>query len=313
MSGSVDQACCQCLADVEPYCHELHITRDGEVVWMGPIVNIKYGFNQVTILADDVLGWLRVAILEGDIDYRSVFPGIGPADLTIIAQDIIETALADHPVEPCVLDYIIPILSGVVGERRFIAFEDTAFDHLEALSDTGLDFTVVGRSIILGGEDFPGSAIGILTDDFIVGEDVEITKDGDLMGNRFYVRFTDDMGMPAVVEGDQECYGPIERSQPNTLGLVGLTSAIQTGEALLAAGRIAPRIIEFPSTTQLASDTPWEMSDMIPGQRIDVSLSRFCFSAFQSFKLTGVTVTQENGEDEKVGITLSPINLITGG
>lgn len=311
VSGSVDDPCCLCLADVEPYCHELHITRDGEIVWMGPITSIRYSFDKVLIRADDVLGWLRVAVLEGDIDYTTA-TGIGPADLTTIAQDIIETALADHPVEPCVLDFIIPILSGTVGERKFVRFTDTAFDHLEALSNTGLDYTVVGRSIILGGDDLPTSAIGILTDDYIMGGAVEITKDGELMGNRFYVHFTGDAGSPAAAEGDQECYGPIERLRPDTDGLVDLASATQVAQAYLDAGRIAPRLIEFPPNTRLAPDTPWEISDMIPGQRIDVSLDRFCFPARQSFKLLEVSVKQEDGGDEEIGITLSPVNLITG-
>ena len=52
--------------DLRTILHELHIYRNGEPVWEGPITRLEYEFDQVRIFAEDVL-WAtnRSAIEKG--------------------------------------------------------------------------------------------------------------------------------------------------------------------------------------------------------------------------------------------------------
>lgn len=77
LTGDSSQTCCQCLSTVEPFCHELHIWRDGEEVWVGPIEAIRYERERVTIKARDSLAWLDVRIPTDDIEFTSKVPNYG--------------------------------------------------------------------------------------------------------------------------------------------------------------------------------------------------------------------------------------------
>lgn len=76
LTGDATQTCCQCLAIVEPFCHELHIWRDGDEVWVGPIEGIRYERDRVTIKARDSLAWLDVRIPTTDVNFQTTFTGV---------------------------------------------------------------------------------------------------------------------------------------------------------------------------------------------------------------------------------------------
>src|SRR2546426_168480 len=47
---SLDSAdCCQCIADIEPWCHEIQIFRDNDFVWCGPVYEVDENTDTVTI------------------------------------------------------------------------------------------------------------------------------------------------------------------------------------------------------------------------------------------------------------------------
>lgn len=301
LSGS-DDICCECLGDIEPWCHELHITRDGEDPWMGPITEITYGYETVVIKALDILGWLQVRVAEIDLPAPP-----GPEDLTTIAQQIIDVAFADDGDGPCALDYVVAQPTGIVLDLLFPAFTDNAFEQLDQLSDLGLDFTVVGRSIVLGPEDFPVAPIATLKDEHILG-DIQLTKNGLLQGNRWFVHFTGDNNLPAMREAPVQCYGRIERLRSEDAALQNLADAEETAQIYVDATATAPRLIEIPGGSQLSPETPWTLAEMIPGARVDVSLTKLCVDATQSFRLVGVEVHQ-NAEGEKISVSLSPVNI----
>lgn len=77
LTGDSSQTCCACLASVEPFCHELHIWRDGQEVWVGPIEALRYERDRVTIKARDSLAWLDVRIPTDDVEYSSQSPLYG--------------------------------------------------------------------------------------------------------------------------------------------------------------------------------------------------------------------------------------------
>ena len=90
LTGDSSQTCCACLANVEPFCHELHIWRDGQEVWVGPIEAIRYERDRVTIKARDSLAWLDVRIPTDDIEFSSTSPFY--TGTTLVDNPLLSTA-----------------------------------------------------------------------------------------------------------------------------------------------------------------------------------------------------------------------------
>jgi hypothetical protein len=297
--GDAFYTCCECLAETEPWCHELHIWRDGEEVWVGPIQTIEYAFDEITIRAKDSLGWLNVRVPPADLSFTTT-------DLTDQASTLLEVAFAEDT-QTCELDNRYEQPTGETFTTFFAAFEQTAMEILRDLGDAGLNFTTLGRTIVLTGDDLPLVPLILLNDEHIMG-DVIVTKDGESQGNRYYIHFDGDGGIPASGEAvDFFCYGPIERLRSND-GLSSGIDAAAVADIYVGASAIAPRRIEIPDGSQLSPDTPWVMSDMVCGARVDVAITRLCLNLTQSFTLTSVDVEYTPDDGEKVGITLVPIN-----
>lgn len=304
LGGSAESTCCACLAEAEPWCHELWIQRNGRETWAGPITEIIYGYGTVTIRALDRMAWATVRIPEGDIDYTGA-----PTDLVVIAEDILQVAFAEDADVTCELDAMYTANSGVLQNAFFPAFETNAYESIQDLAERGLDFTTIAGTISLTGDlSAQGRALALLTDELIVG-DVEVKKSGLTQGNRWYVNFDGDLGLPAVSDPvDEFCYGPIERQRTGD-DILDQTQAEDVANAFAAAAGIAPRTIEIPPGAKLSPDTPWDFNDMICGIRVDVAITKLCVSMTSSFRLTKVEVTYKPG-DEEIGVTLSPLNSV---
>jgi hypothetical protein len=319
LPGTADATCCACLGDVEPWCHELHIARDGVDVWLGPITEVVYEFDKVTIHALDLLGWATVRVPEIIVNYtdgtgQCTEDPLGPADWTTIAQTVLDVAFAED--DPCLLPYVSASPTGYVGQQCFPPYQDSAFDQLDQLASTGLEYTVVGRTVILTSPNVPSAAIATLLDDHIVG-DVQLTKTGLLQADRWFVHYeNDDTDIPPGPgfreAANQYCYGLIERIRPTDTALANKDSAEVVAQVYVDATAIAPRLLEVPDGSRLSPEAPWTIDAMIPGVRVDVGITRLCVEATQSFRLTGVQVHQTK-DGEEVTVTLGPLNVLSGG
>lgn len=418
--------CCDCLDQIEPWCHELHIIRNGEEVWTGPVNKVTYGFTQVTIQALDVLSWLLVRVPQGVINNSvattslqsgtvdistlkgnetlaigdasnfflasstqsgtvtiSTTSGTPPVTTTVatltytgisgntltgvnsngstgtistgmtvtglsngdeitdLGLQILNTAFDEH--DPCVLDYVLqtdldyrPTIyaNTVVSSENFPAFEGTVYDWLTNLSELGLDFTVIGRRILLGVTQFNLPRLGTLVDEHILGE-IEVAKDGNNMGNRVFVRYEQDTDAaqclaqnpdipappcPSISEagsvvGTEDndinsiCYGPIERVFTDALSF-NYTTAKQTGDSYVVNGQIAPRILTFPSGTKLSPDTPWTLNEMIPGTKVAVDIRNLCLDLHQDMRILEINYSLQVGGDEEISMSLNIFNEV---
>lgn len=338
-TGGGSNPCCGCMALIEPWCHELNIARDGIPVWQGPVTRVTYGFNSVRVEARDFFGWLekRIPIITLGTTGR-------PEDLfelTDLAVQVLNAAFSED--DPCVLKniyqadlnnrptYIGPI---AVPVDNFPTFTGSYFDWMTTLSNLGLDFTIVGRRIVLGVDAADLPIAGVITDEHILGE-ISYTKDGDLMVNRIYSRYTGDddaaqceanaaagktpfnsVPCPALIDGPMYCYGPIEKviedASGGDLGL-GIDAAIQIAQKYLNEGSIAPRTVEVPSGSKLSPDTPFDINELIPGMRVRVAISGLCIEVNSVFKLHEIIYNVDSSGNEEVGITLGPVDLTTGG
>lgn len=306
LGGDPFFTCGQCLADTEPWCHELHVWRDGEEVWVGPIQEIEYSFNEITVRASDSLAWLGVRIPTA-----SIAPAV-PEDLTTTAIGLLTQAFSeDSPTYTCEMDNLFTEPSGHVIQTFYEAYNQTALEILRDLGELGLNFTTLGRTIVLVGDSIPLTPLILLNDEHVIGN-IVVTKDGTLQGNRFYVHFNDDGGIPVVGEAAEfYCYSAIERIRDGE-GLPDGASAGQAADQYAAASAITPRVVEIPSGSRLSPDTPWTINQMVPGARVDVAITRLPLALTSSFILTGVEVTGNSADGESVGITLIPLQVAPG-
>lgn len=331
--------CCRCLADVEPWCHELHVYRNGVETWTGPIIKVTYGFTRILIEAHDMLAWTQVRIPETLLDYTTegkATGGPGPSELTDIAKEVLISAFADG--DPCVMDYVYQGDLQFAANRPTIfnetaikmdAFAGTEYDRLTDLVNIGLNFTVLGRRIILTVDDPKNNTlvVGTLSDQHIMGE-VDVSKDGTLAANRVFARYDGDdnadtcaanctsttictVPCPALVEGTQYCYGPIEILRDDSVAF-DLNTATQVAQKYVDAGSIVPRTMEFPGGSKLSPDAPFDINDLIPGNKMRVTLTNLCFPVSQEFKIQEVTYQTDASGEEAVGLTLANFNTITG-
>lgn len=442
---SSTKPCCDCLDIIEPWCHELHIVRNGELVWSGPIIKITYGYTTVSIEARDVLAWTQVRIPKGVLDNTTAtskvsvggtnvntmteatpgsitvenasnFSSIGgsitittvPANLTAtppvaattvtlsykgisgntltgvigpgtnvvlaagmevsgtsngdeitdIAVNVLNVAFAEH--DPCVLDYVVQIdlddrptlyaNTAVSTNNGFTAFEGTVFDWLELLADNGLDYTVIGRSVLLAAQDTPVAALGTLRDEHIAGE-IEVSKDGYAMATRVFSRFEQDddpakcAAQCKAGNNNQDCpVCDLTFAQPcssvpcpamaeaadlkldrhdvskvcygpiermfDDAAPLDYRTALQTAEGYIRDGSVAPRTVNFASGARLMPDTPWDFNDMIPGQKIRVALAGLCLDVNEFYRLQEVSYTLTAEGDEEITVALGAFNLI---
>lgn len=302
LGGDSGATCCDCLAEVEPWCHELWIRRDNEDAFAGPVTEIFYGYNSITIRAQDRLAWLTVRIPPIDIDYAIV--GDDLADIgefvltTAFAEDIGSCEYADRYIQP----------TGITGNRFFPAFSSTAYEMIQKLGETGLDYTTVAGTISLTGDLSQTVTLALLSDELIFGE-IEVKKSGLTQGNRWYVNFDGDLGIPAISDDAQSpeyCYSRIERLRTGDDILTQL-QAEQVADSFAAATGIAPRTLEITPGSRLSPDAPWTFNQMVCGVRVNVSVTKLCVALTRGFRLTRVEFQYEEGNEECL-ITLSPLN-----
>lgn len=329
LSGIRDSlSCCTCIKDIEPWCHELAIWRDDEFVWTGPIYDVTYGIDTATIKARDVLSWLDVRYSELGINTTQTVPG--SMEITAIADIIFQAALSED--DPCILAYIEKQVSTIQTgiKYKWDPFQSTTYQMLLDLAGLGLDFTTIGRTVFYAGvSEYNSVPVATITDEDILG-DVTISKRGDLMGNRWIVRWHNDdqpltcfdAGVPCpippaacacpaeVTAANKYCYGIVERLK-TTSGALSLPTAIQAAQNALASTQTAPHAIDFSPDTTLSPEARWEINDMICGQSVLVNLSNLCVPISEAFRLQELKVHVVNGE-ETVGISLGPVNLNLG-
>lgn len=297
VGGNASQACCNLLSSLEPWCHELQFFRDGQPVWEGPVQSVAESAPEtVTVGARDVTSWLDVRIIHAYHDFTY------GEDLALIAQALIEDGLL--PDDPNILPWLAVTLAGQTGEREYQdPLDEVQYvgDAVRELARTGLDFTVLGRRIILAGEQIPAAPVGVLTDDHILGP-YSSTKEGRYTATKWYVSGD---GFIVAEGGTSGSYGLIERIASEG-AILDEDSASANALSRLQATNPTPRIVDLSQGAHLAAHTPIPIDRLVPGALVGVALSGVCAPVSARLRLTSVSVS-ESQEDEAVVITLGPV------
>ena len=289
--------CHEPLSWVDPWATELRIWRDDELVWEGPVMEYDEQQSIAVITASDVTAWLGYRRITETIDFETL-PGVAPTE---IARLVLEQAFRDD--DPRVLEYM-DIRSGGDLITRKIDTEDRqplAEQELRNLAGSFIDYTVVGRRIIVWPDNYYLSNIGTLMHRHLAGDGWSILSRGQDYGSRFIMEGD---AVQGIAGGVNERYGLVEQ-------LLRDDTILDTATATTAARKVydtraarPPRWLVFSDGTQIASDAPVTIRQLVPGVRLvaDIDGEDIAQPFRQNMRVTRVSVgVDEDGEQVRIG------------
>lgn len=288
--------CCELLSMVYPWCNDLSIFRDGELVWQGPIMSLDpVNRDQAIIKARDITAWLDVRVIHNLIDFTAT--GMGAADLVTIARALVVDAL--QPDDPNVIPLLTTTpLAGITGERRYEPNSEYAGAELRELARTGIDFTAIGHRLILAGE-LPFGRTFALSDEDFTG-DLNVIVDGLAYVTRAIVQGE---GVLATSGGVGDC-GLVERLIKEE-AIKDQASAQAEADSTVSAGDPVPVYLEVPDGSGLDPNAPVSISELVPGVVVPVTSAQTCRTVAADLRLRKLEVTFDEA-GERVAVTLVP-------
>lgn len=315
--------CGNLLAKLQTWAYEIVIFRDNgyspERVWEGPITLLTYKQDSVEIDAKDVVAYLYRRILRQEMNDR----GVGDSVVNRAAR-VVRNGFA--PDDPNILQYLQILFNENDANqyRNTPAYSRTCFEEIDDMAaNAGLDYTAVGRSILLWGT---RSRIGTLPEmtDRELGAAPIVSEYGMQMSNRY-----------AISDGNG-IYGTADRLDANGVdpnyGLVEMLSSTWASDTDPEEGtytqedvdRVAdsfagmsersiadrfppPVVVRVPDNTTLNPNTVLSIQHLVPGVAIPIRATGTLRKVVGTQKLDSVTVTEIEGE-EKITVTMSPFN-----
>lgn len=303
------------LGGIEPRRHEMVIYRGGDRVWEGPIRYTRLGVDSVKIHAADVLEYLA---------YRPItkwWPGPdkgGPSAMTDRVEEILEyelltpylapgTALtvpawegADPPAN--VYPHLRIIPGDVLTRSETFPFDMTVLEHLTNLARGGLDFTAVGRSIVVWDSSQPIGRTRVMTESDIHG-DPAIYSDGEALVAVQHVTGQPEEGAPPADTGhvgsyvrDLSFYGPwasIHTRSDEDGSSATQQEALNTQARNLSAGKIpVPVDIVIGANASLRLDGTLGINDLVAGVEVPVIARLMGRDVRRTQRLTSITVSE---------------------
>lgn len=284
VAGGAD--CCGDLSQIRTFRHQLDIYRGENFVWSGPITQIEWTTDGVTIDAVDIIGLLDRRVPHQDFTFTG-------ADLNEIARQLIEDGFA--PDDP---GHTVTIVgpAGVTGGRQYRLGVGQTADHLRDLAETGIDFTAVGNNIVLLPETFC-AVVGRLSD-VDMPDGLIVAEDGTALATKWYVT-GQNAEVTGVAGGSDPYYGLLERYIEQT-SVTDDDSAQQAAEAKLRASASAPVFIDTQQVT-LSPTAPVAVDQLVPGWCLDITSAGTCRTITQRLKIVGVDVRETGGTGSTAG------------
>lgn len=278
------------LAVMREWEHELVIFRNGQEVWLGPITPPPvYTVEATQVSARDVFAWLerrRLTADHTDVD----------ADLGVVFGSYVADALAAENSMGMLVD---GAESGVTGSRSVTAASQTrAADALRELGRTGVDWTVIGRTLRFGGPEFAGVHLGTLIDEHLLSP-VASPLPG---ASRVVVTGAVPVGVATDLASSMGLVEVVV-SEPALLTDEACAQAAQTRLDLLGSGAVS-------LTARLDPSAPVDFTTLIPGARAHVQVTRLAIPIEMEMRLLSVAVSHDvsdQGEEEAVIVTFTPL------
>lgn len=319
------QGCLKLLEQAHCNRHELVIYRGNDRVWEGPITHIGRHADVFTISARDVMHYVYRTVAHAEYDSAAYWSpdekedGAVFVDNTEPVVDRVYRMLTGElarkealtpPIQ--VVPYITKIRAAVINDerkanRKTLAYGTSVFADMESLATYGgLDYTVVGRRIIINDNRVPIGKTPVITDKDIIGE-VVVTSYGMDSFTAAYV--AGENGMYGVSGGIDPYYGEWEyfedmmdadSVEPPT------QNALDNAADINMSGKLpVPTIVRIPENSRLNPNGVLSMRDLVPGVTVPVRAELPAITLVQNQKLSSVDVRETGEEGETITITLS--------
>jgi hypothetical protein len=333
--GSDAAACCDLLARVNPWEHELQIRRGGRSAWVGPVKDLTFAPDgTATIDADDLTVWWDHRFIHEEHpreDSRGNIAAEIPGDpdarlnLAMLFLEYHDDALKPDPSPNFSVD-----LRGTVvpdpGDRSALpeSFE-YAGDAMRELARTVLDYTAVNRVVTLGSIEVDTPPIATLVDEHWA-EPPEIHVAGSEAGNRWVVGGAGGGALGADLFGqapkpadpnyaDDPDAGLASALASPAVARFGLLESSDTESniedeesAQRAADRRVALFAEPPtyvSGGKLRPGAPVTQEQLVPGARVRVLLRNGCRKVAPLYRLKSVEFSLD-ASGETVSVELQP-------
>jgi hypothetical protein len=308
--------CCDVLADLRTIKHELHIVRNDESVWQGPITRIEHGHESVEIHAEDMLWVPKRRVLE--VGYDQAYPNVGEA------IDRVRWLLEDQ----CFAKYgdlwnMVSRLHPMTGPddprttRSTPAYSMSIWQDMDKYAeDSGVDYTVVGRDIYWFDTQLAWMELPLLEPEMI-GQFPKVTEYGNDLRTRGVVTngkgiagtgywgvdasYFDEYGGP--VDDITILADRIEEADP-TVEEVAEWS--ETAKRNVADRHPSPTAILIPANSTLLPGSSWSTDDLIPGGWFPVSVTSLCREVHAWMRLHEVVVTEGPPDGETIRFSAIP-------
>lgn len=305
--------CLKLLENVSVNRHELVIFRGKERVWEGPISRIAYSASAVEIEARDVLYYAYRTVMHHE--HSNAYPNVTSVverALSILETELDRKELLTPPIN--VLPYVQTYIGANPARTAKVTppYQKYVYEEIDELAArSGLDYTVIGRSIILMDRHVEFSRTPTVTEADFLGE-VIVTEYGMEGGTIAFV--TDGQGRFGVAGiavdpyyGEWELLDTAyqETDGPNVVPPTDSELASQA-QRNISGRNPPPTTVRIPDGSQLNPNGVLSMSHLVPGIRVPLvaTLTARTFSQMQKLDLVTVTETAEGGET--ITITLSP-------
>lgn len=295
------EECCRAINGLGRYMFEIAIYRQGILVWTGPVVDITVQ-GGIQIRAEDKMSWLKVRAIHNHIDYPD--PGV---DVATIFNAVIADAMAPDNV---------PGLSatatgtGVRAAREYLPNPpQNAFDAVQELSRSGVDYTMIGPTMVAGSFVVPTPPIALLTD-----QSVTELPQYELLGANFASKWIvtgapGDDSTPGIIAS----YGGVDVNA-GLVERIGTEDSIKDQISLNQNAKSRWELTNGPAVGQaillLDPEAPLPIELCVPGATVRLAIGETCFPLTGTFRMKSLAVTVTSGQGgpaERVELTVEPL------
>ncbi len=295
----------------DPWAYEIVIHRDSKIAFMGPILDVVWHKDTAVweINAGDILTWINV---------REIFPSYTSptTDAATIFVDLLDTYFDDNGDDPDLFRHVLQVGTAAVPIDLFYnTSEFSISDKMRELVNMGANFTTVGRTILVFGEDPPNYDKPMFMSANDISGSMRLFKSGrspfgvHTIGHGRIVGFG--VGPTAA---DELWFGKVSRhtnfgditDQPQCEDLTiawNKTTRVMRNDLDISSGAQIGQDAIFYGDTNLM-DSVYALDFLVPGYRYDVSITKpeFPISGAFPMRLDEVIVdwTPEAGEQIKV-------------
>lgn len=296
---ALSEECCGALNDLSAWEHEIALWRDDDSSWIGPVIKPVWRADTVSMAARDLFQWFERRLLEHDREFFG-------EDLADIFRQLCLDALHRDP-SPHI--HINPSATGILGDRTVLVdAKQRAADALRELLRAGLDMTMIGRTMIVGGTTVPTADLGtLITSDF---DGLELTEDG----------LQTETESTVVGSSTDTVLGPTMATAGGVDARLGLVQNVVTESGIeddaqcqAAADSRLALLAESPRTItgRLLPTAPVGFDQLIPGAVADLRLQLMCKEVEGDHRLQSVQVHVDEKGVETVNVVFT--NLGTTG